>query len=270
MKSVKRFVRETRAVLDMAGPQVTARWLLGAGRHAHTILSDGNLKTADVDLARSSDLSLRVLGQTLTIPGDLFGGAREMYAKGVYFAVPGLSIRPGDVVVDLGANRGLFTLLAKKLGARKVLAVEAQSGFIPLIQDLLQKNGCASGAIVVWNLLGQHTGLLFDPAAQAAASHWQGTPPVRSMRELIHTHGIDRIDFLKVDIEGSEFDLFAQAGDWLPKVDRLAMEIHSKFGRADSIAQTLLSEGFRVKLAYPDLAPAGSLGSSGGYLYACR
>jgi FkbM family methyltransferase len=193
-----------------------------------------------------------------------------MYARGVYFALPGLSIVPGDVVVDLGANRGLFTLLALKLGASRVVAVEAQSGFIPLIQELLEKNDCASGAILVSSLVGTHTGLLFNPAAQAAASHWRGMPPRRSICELMRAYGIDRIDFLKVDIEGSEFDLFEQASDWLPKVGRLAMEVHGAFGAASSICKVLLSEGFKVKLAYPDLTPAESLGCSCGYLYAFR
>ncbi len=270
MGPLKRFVRETNAVLHIAGPGVTARWLLAAGRHARTILASGNFKTADIDVALCPDLSLRVLGRTLTIPGDLFGGAREMYGRGVYFRGPGLPVQPGDVVVDLGANRGLFTLLALKLGASKVVAVEAQSGFIPLIQELLEKNDCASGAILVWSLVGSHTGLLFYPAAQATASHWRGMPPRQSICELIRAHSIDRIDFLKIDIEGSEFDLFEQTSDWLPKVGRLAMELHVAFGAVNRIAKALLSDGFRVELAYPDLTPTDSLGSSCGYLYAYR
>ena len=66
-------------------------------------------------------------------------GAREMYCRNVYLRT-GLTMPDDGWVVDLGANRGLFSVWAAVSGARAV-AVEAQQGFVPLIEALAEHNG---------------------------------------------------------------------------------------------------------------------------------
>ncbi len=193
-----------------------------------------------------------------------------MYGRQVYFALPELRIEPGDAVVDLGANRGLFSLLALRLGAQRAIAVEAQGGFIPLIRQLLDRNGCADRALVEWCMVGAEAGALADPAVAEAASHWQAGVPIRSMRELLERSGIQRIDFLKMDIEGSEFDLLAHDNAWLRDVRRLAMEVHKDFGEPALVARILAQAGLTVRLARPDLHFVASPNSDVGYIYAFR
>jgi protein arginine N-methyltransferase 1 len=52
------------------------------------------------------------------------------------------SIKPGDVVLDLGAGTGIMSLLACKLGAGKVHAVEHSDALV-VARELAQANGCA-------------------------------------------------------------------------------------------------------------------------------
>jgi FkbM family methyltransferase len=47
-----------------------------------------------------------------------------------------------------------------------------------------------------------------------------------SMPTLMHEYGIEHIDLLKIDIEGSEYELFQTPPAWLDQVGTLAIELH--------------------------------------------
>lgn len=44
----------------------------------------------------------------------------------------------------------------------------------------------------------------------------------------MHTHGLDRIDLLKMDIEGSEREVLADPSAWIDRVDALIVELHDR------------------------------------------
>lgn len=51
------------------------------------------------------------------------------------------TVRPADIVVDLGTGTGLFAILACRAGARRVYAIEA-SGIIEVAREIAAANGC--------------------------------------------------------------------------------------------------------------------------------
>jgi SAM-dependent methyltransferase len=57
-------------------------------------------------------------------------------------------VRPGADVLDLGAGTGLWAVVAARLGARRVVAVEKEPLLAPLIARLARENG-VEGAVVV-------------------------------------------------------------------------------------------------------------------------
>jgi len=203
------------------------------------------------------------------LDGSYFSGAREIYCRGVYFALPGFDIRREDVCVDLGANAGVFTTLAARCG-KKVIAVEAQSEFLPLIRQNLLRNHCLDKASVELGLIGSTTGILSDPGERKNCSHWGREAPVRSLPEVLGRHNVRRVDFLKIDIEGSEFGLFEGDCGWLKMVRRVAMEVHCRFGDANHLCARLENHGFRVWLVDNRQAVINRLNESSGYLFARR
>jgi len=208
-------------------------------------------------------------GKALQIDGAYFSGAREIYCRRVYFAITGFDIWSEDISVDLGANVGLFTTLAASRG-KKVISIEAQSGFIPMIGHNLRENHCSQKASVELGIVGSNKGLLSDPSARKKASHWVDEPRVLSLPELFRRHSITRVDFLKVDIEGSEFDLFSGDIGWLRKVEKIAMEVHPSYGEVSTIKSTLENAGFRVWLLDANQRRVTQLTQSSGYVFAKR
>ena len=206
---------------------------------------------------------------TVELDGIYFSGAREIYCRGVYFALPGFGIGRDDVCVDLGANAGVFTTLAARCG-KKVIAVEAQSEFLPLIRQNLLRNNCLDKASVEFGLIGSTTGKLSDPAERRNCSHWREEAPALLLPEVLGRHEVTRVDFLKVDIEGSEFGLFDGDCDWLRKVRRVAMEVHCRFGDVNSICARLENYGFKTWLVDNRQTVVSRLSESSGYLFARR
>jgi FkbM family methyltransferase len=205
----------------------------------------------------------------VVVDGSDFSAAREMYCRRVYFPSDAFHIARGDTVVDLGANIGLFTTMAAVSGAR-VVAVEAQSGFLPKIVANLRRNGTEARAEVVQALVGAASGVLSTEENRRSATEWGNEPERIGMAELLDRHHLDQVDLLKVDIEGSEFDLFRNDG-FLANVRRIAMEVHPTHGDVPALRARVERHGFQVSLLDSEGRPTEVLtGTRGGYLFAAR
>lgn len=128
------------------------------------------------------------------------------------------TIRPGDTVLDIGANEGFFSALASQLAGPDgtVIAVEPQSR----LQDILKVN-LALNALGETHLsqcaVGEASGgtveLSLTPLSSTGASsivnryRWSTATelvPIRSVPDIIADYGVDKVDFVKVDVEGFE------------------------------------------------------------------
>jgi FkbM family methyltransferase len=253
------------------------RWGGRLAVHAPEVARARSLRSADT--AWRNGATFRTpRGRWVHLPGDHTAGAREMYCRDVYLR-SGLTIPDAGWVVDLGANRGLFTVMAAMDGAR-VVAVEAQEGFAPLIHRLLRANGIGAGRVQVEIALAASAsatvsvgGVVADDDRWRTASHAGGERPDRvTMPELIQRHGIGRIGLIKVDIEGSEFSLLHRDGDlaWLGLVDQISMEVHPAFGDVTDILQPLRRSGLAIRVADNVGSPVPAHSPRASYVYGRR
>jgi FkbM family methyltransferase len=120
--------------------------------------------------------------------------------------------RPGDVVFDVGANAGALSMLMSRLvGPRGIVcAFEASSRIIDKTHYNLVKAGCSNVTLfhkAVWHTSGAMVNI-------AAGSHFndriEEAPTGMSVRTLalddFAAAGDFRPSFIKMDIEGAEFD----------------------------------------------------------------
>jgi FkbM family methyltransferase len=146
------------------------------------------------------------------------------------------------VIVDLGANIGLATAwFASRYPEARVIAVEPDAANF----DILLSNTAALANVTavraaVWTASGR-VGLLdpgigpdgyrVDSISDAAVSAQSSVCAVEALDipSLMAAHGIDRINLLKVDIEGSEREIFRDASRWIDRVDSIAIELHDRY-----------------------------------------
>jgi protein arginine N-methyltransferase 1 len=89
---------------------------------------------------RARALSIGRLEQLVTIHGALLRDARRNSAFQRALAA---RVRPGCAVLDIGAGTGLWAIVAARLGAGRVVAVEKERLLVPLIEALASENGVA-------------------------------------------------------------------------------------------------------------------------------
>jgi len=68
-----------------------------------------------------------------------------------------------------------------------------------------------------------------------------------TLSAIFSLHGIDRVDLLKVDVEGAELDVLEglEESDW-PKVQQLVVEVHDLDDRLGRMTRMLVGRGFEV------------------------
>ena len=126
-------------------------------------------------------------------------------------------IKPNDVVVDLGSNVGFFSVKSSEF-ASKVISIdgspEAYSCLVENCKDLQ-------------NVLTLNANILSPESEQSWLWSVKGNPLRMTLDDVFDLYQLNRIDFLKCDIEGGEYDLFnSLSEDTLSKIDRIAIETH--------------------------------------------
>jgi FkbM family methyltransferase len=199
-------------------------------------------------------------------------------------------VRPGDQVVDVGANVGWYTTLfaAAVGGSGHVYAFEpVPSTFAELMRSaelngaagnvtfLHELCGAAPGAGTIYEFPTLHSGLSSARPIgdEARIEH---TVPTTTLDLLAAERGIGRIHLLKVDVEGAELEVVRGARGVLRSgaVEALMIEANEErsgahgYAFGECLAEILeLNPGFavyRMSHSAPTLEPVGSGGVEHG------
>lgn len=170
-------------------------------------------------------------------------------------------VKPGMRVLDVGANCGYFTFLAARLvgSAGRVFAVEPNARNIRLLEYGRRANGfdnitivpMAAGATAGMAALhAAHTnGMTGEPSdvADVMSATFVGRMPLDALAE--------KIDFIKIDVEGQEFNALRGFVAGLELRPRIVSEfapsmLHNATG--EDYLGLLLTRGYRIGVIAPD------------------
>jgi FkbM family methyltransferase len=166
-----------------------------------------------------------------------FAVFRQVFLQQQY---AGLPVRSPRVIIDAGANIGLASLyFLRRYPRARVLALEPEPDNFALAAANLRpyRHRCTLVRAALWS----HTTRL---AIRPGTAHWAaqvmpaedgaGRPvPAYSLDDLIVQFGLPFVDLLKVDIEGSEADVFRAGRDTvLSRVGCCAVELHGPASEA--------------------------------------
>lgn len=248
------------------------RWYVAVLRNAPTVLRERKLYSADREM--HGVLQFYLFGGTFpadvdainSTAGNAYAFLREFFVRQIYFrAFKHLNF---NTCLDLGCNTGVVSSFLKQLGGpgSRVVGVDAllypgnayrtraeTTQGISLLQGVLCGESVRHDAAALHEMCDKYG---FDVNLAVSVS------------ELIERHGLEHVDFLKMDIEGAEFAIFRDAAPWLDRVDNLAMEVHNTIGDPTAIIERLKQDGFQVR--WLDDAGYPVVPRHAGYIYASR
>jgi len=164
-----------------------------------------------------------------------------------------IELREDSVVMDVGANMGDFAIqAAARCPLGRVFAVEPMSEYSSLLETNKKLNRL-SNIEIIRVALGDHEGeISLSVAGAESGAYFNGTTRreiarLTTLPQLMQERGLDRLDLLKMDCEGSEWDILPAAHAVLPRIRQICMEVHPSRGwTAEKLAEMLRSTGYEV------------------------
>lgn len=187
------------------------------------------------------------------------------------FIDPYLEIKPYftkiNSVIDAGANIGYTAaLFANYWPGSRIISLEPdRENFEFTIKNTIHYRNVTVINAALWNKqsklcieAGQEDGFVVREIKEGSSILPDNLVQGLSLNEVMRDHKLERIDFLKMNIEGSEKEIFSENyTNWLPKVRNMLVELHD--GKNPGSSKSV----FRATDAYPfvvaETAPYGIL-----------
>jgi len=148
----------------------------------------------------------------------------------------GFEIKKRDVVVDIGAHIGIFSIFASKF-ASKLYAFEPMNDNFIILKENIEINRIKNAHLfkmAVSNKTGQRELFISDTNSGGHSFYHDQNysqkviVPTISLEDFISSNKISTIDFLKMDCEGGEYDIILNCPSRiLGIIKKISMECHN-------------------------------------------
>jgi len=172
---------------------------------------------------------------------------------------------PGGVFADVGANEGYFSVLGGQIvgPAGRVIAIEPQARLRAVVEENIRLNGLQNVALYQTAISDAEgvADLYLAPDLNTGSSGLtrqnRYTVPTQSVRtttlaSVLATAGVEKIDLMKMDIEGFEYEAIMGSKDLFRggRVRAIALELHPVVIRGrghdpETLVAFLREQGYR-------------------------
>jgi FkbM family methyltransferase len=229
------------------------------------------IETKDKILAESKQIATDgSLEQWQTPRGTFWTPSRSRYGLPFHLAEQSMDIygkgdtgvRPGDIVLDCGANIGTFTRTALDRGAKTVVAIEPAPENLECLRRTF-KSEIASGRVIVYpkgvwdkdDVLTLHIHHDNSAADSFLIKDQKGDEetiqaPLTTIDKMMAELKLERVDFVKMDIEGAEPNALRGGREMIAKYHpRLAMSVYHEPTHAQVIPKIIRETwpGYRME-----------------------
>jgi FkbM family methyltransferase len=161
------------------------------------------------------------------------------------------NIKPGEVLYDIGANVGSYSVYAGVRGV-KVYSFEPEADNYALLTKNLTLNGIKENAYCLalsnedkfgmLNLSQRGAGGSCHNFSNEDGKIQQGCMAIRLMG--LFELGLPVPDHIKIDVDGNEFDVIKGLGSYIQDVKSIIVEIDPNSSEHSRLIETLLSNGY--------------------------
>jgi FkbM family methyltransferase len=169
------------------------------------------------------------------------------------YHLPPLDVVPTDAreIWDLGTNIGLaMAQLALRYPQASVTGVEMDAGNLDLCRRNVAPYGerCNVLHAAVWSSDGEVSYSGGEDTLAYRVESGGGGTTVRSLslNTVLAERGVERVDFVKIDIEGAEREVLRENTEWAAAVRALKVEVHEPY-TVDECLTDLRALGFEAE-----------------------
>ena len=184
----------------------------------------------------------------------------EVIKKKCYCLVPNFEPKENDIIMDLGAYIGAYTIHAAKKGAYVIAVEPASTNLVLLLQNIFL-NQVNEKVKVLKVAVGGQKGIAKFPAQSLDVNpasfslYWTKNTwaeyenvPLLTLSDVLRICDIGRVDIVKMDIEGAEVDALEAANMFLEKYrPKLVIEVHGR-DRLEILIKHLVNIGYTIKV----------------------
>lgn len=152
-------------------------------------------------------------------------------------------IKPGSVLYDIGANVGYFSLLASVLVGDngKVFAFEPLPRNVEFLKKHISINKLANIEVIEAAVSYQSGEAFFDLGASTAMGHLSDSGGLQvqmvSLDDLVSAGKLEPPDYIKLDVEGAEYDALRGAEAVIDKIQPvLFLDTHQRSAHQNTVA----------------------------------
>jgi len=189
----------------------------------------------------------------------------EIFTDGEYEVV---DLVDPEWILDLGANVGYSALwFAKRYPRANIIAVEPDTANYELLLTNVADEPrihpvCAAVASAGaprqrvttvndgWGGASLRTKPIDDGNSGAEGADFAGVVDSIDVATLLDQFGIERLDLMKVDVEGAERDIFGSSEPWIGRVDAIVAELHDRFAPGCEEIFVRATADFEVQHSY--------------------